>query len=104
MEENYRELEEIWQLDALKEFKEKKKLTSMMRRIIGMGVATGGVWTGNLRAVRHVLSVRVDAAAEEEIAYVFGVILKRMLEAEPTILADFEQTDDGFWKPKYWKI
>ena len=104
MEENYRELEEIWQLDALREFKEKKKLTSMMRRIIGMGVATGGVWTGNLRAVRHVLSVRVDAAAEEEIAYVFGVILKRMLEAEPTILADFEPTDDGFWKPKYWKI
>lgn len=104
MEENYRELEEIWQLDALKEFKEKKKLTSMMRRIIGMGVATGGVWTGNLRALRHVLAVRVDAAAEEEIAYVFSLILKKMLESEPTMFSDFEQTDDGFWKPKYWKI
>ena len=76
----------------------------MMRRIIGMGVATGGVWTGNLRAVRHVLSVRVDAAAEEEIAYVFSLVLKRMIEEEPHIFADFEQTEDGFWKPIYWKV
>ncbi len=104
MEENYRELEEIWSLDTLKEFKTKKKITSMMRRIIGMGVATGGVWTGNLRAVRHVLSVRVDPAAEEEIAYVFSQVLKRMIEDEPNIFADFQQTEDGFWKPTYWKV
>jgi thymidylate synthase (FAD) len=69
-----------------------------------MGVATGGVWTGNLRALRHVLAVRVDAAAEEEIAYVFSLVLKRMIEEEATIFADFEQTDDGFWKPVYWKV
>jgi thymidylate synthase (FAD) len=104
MEENYRELEDIWSLDSLKSFKEKKKITSMMRRIIGMGVATGGIWTGNLRAIRHVLSVRVAAAAEEEIAYVFGLVLKRMMEEEPTIFADFEQTEDGFWTPRYWKV
>lgn len=104
MEENYRELEEIWSLDSLKSFKKKKKITSMMRRIIGMGVATGGIWSGNLRALRHVISVRVDAAAEEEIAYVFSLALKRMMEEEPTIFADFEQTEDGFWKPEYWKV
>jgi thymidylate synthase (FAD) len=104
MEENYKELEDIWNLDALKAFKEKKKITSMMRRIIGMGVATGGVWTGNLRALRHVLAVRIDAAAEEEIAYVFSLVLKRMIEEEPTIFADFKQTEDGFWKPVYWKV
>jgi thymidylate synthase (FAD) len=104
MEENYQELEEIWDFEALTEFTTKKKITSMMRRIIGMGVATGGVWTGNLRAVRHVLSVRVDAAAEEEIAYVFSLVLKRMIAEEPTILADFQQTADGFWTPTYWKV
>jgi len=104
MEENYRELEEIWHIDDLSSFQEKKKLTSMMRRIIGMGVATGGVWTGNLRALRHVLAVRVDAAAEEEIAYVFGLVLQRMIAEEPSIFADFEQTDDGFWTPTYWKV
>ena len=104
MEENYRELEKIWSFDTLKEFKKKKKITSMMRRIIGMGVATGGVWTGNLRALRHVLSVRVDPAAEEEIAYVFTRVLKRMIDEEPNFFADFEQTEDGFWKPTYWKV
>lgn len=104
MEDNYRDLEAIWSLDTLQAFKTKKKITSMMRRIIGMGVATGGVWTGNLRALRHVLAVRVDPAAEEEIAYVFSMVLKRMIEAEPTIFADFQQTDDGFWKPTYWKV
>lgn len=104
MEENYRELEEIWKLDDLQSFKQKKKITSMMRRIIGMGVATGGIWTGNLRALRHVISVRLDPAAEEEIIYVFSLLLKRMMEAEPTIFADFEHTEDGFWKPKYWKV
>ncbi|PIE31511.1 thymidylate synthase (FAD) [candidate division KSB3 bacterium] len=104
MEENYCELEEIWQLDSLKAFKKKKKITSMMRRIIGMGVATGGVWTGNLRAIRHVLAVRVVAAAEEEIAYVFSLVLKRLIDEEPTIFGDFEQTEDGFWEPTYWKV
>lgn len=104
MEKNYKRLEAIWNIDSLKKFKEKKKITSMMRRIIGMGVATGGVWTGNLRALRHVISVRVDEAAEEEIALVFGLVLKKMIEEEPTIFADFEETDDGFWKPKYWKV
>ncbi|MCP4402477.1 MAG: FAD-dependent thymidylate synthase [bacterium] len=104
MEENYRELEEIWRFDSLKAFKKKKKITSMMRRIIGMGVSTGGIWTGNLRAIRHVLAVRVDEAAEEEIAYVFSLVLKRLIEVEPTIFADFEQNEDGFWKPKYWKV
>ena len=104
MEENYRELESIWQLDQMKAFEQKKKITSAMRRIIGMGVATGGVWTGNLRALRHVLALRIDASAEEEIAYVFTLILKKMLEQEPNFFADFHQTEDGFWKPEHWKI
>jgi len=104
MEENYKRLKEIWNIDSLKAFKEKKKITSMMRRIIGLGVATGGVWTGNIRAIRHVLSVRVDAAAEEEIAYVFTLVLKRMMEEEPILFKDFYQTEDGFWAPKYVKV
>jgi len=40
MEENYRHLLRIWSYDDVKAFNEKKKLTSMFRRIIGMGVAT----------------------------------------------------------------
>lgn len=104
MEENYRELEDIWQMDRLQAFEQKKKITSALRRIIGMGVATGGVWTGNLRAIRHVLALRVDAAAEEEIAYVFTLVLKCMLDQEPNFFSDFRRTADGFWKPEHWKI
>jgi len=104
MEENYHDLLVIWQDEMEKDFHTKKILTSMMRRIIGLGVATGMVWSGNLRELRHIISVRVDASAEEEIAYVFSLVLKRMIEEEPEIFADFTQTEDGFWKPEYWKV
>lgn len=106
-EENYRELEEIWDLTGVnaqsKAFSVKKKLTSMFRRIIGMGVATGGVWSGNLRALRHIFGARCDPAAEEEILLVASLMLQRMREAEPILFGDFTYTD-GYWRPTYWKV
>jgi thymidylate synthase (FAD) len=103
MEQNYQELSEIWDYDSLKEFKEKKRLTSLFRRVIGMGVATGGVWTGNLRALRHIFAMRCDPAAEEEICYVASTMLERMIEAEPDVFGDFYK-ENGYWKPKHWKV
>ncbi len=70
MEDNYTQLVELWDMDNLPSFKTKKQLTSCFRRIIGMGVSTGGVWTGNLRGLRHVLTMRCHESAEEEIAIV----------------------------------
>jgi len=99
-EENYAECEAIWQIDSLKAFKVKKKLTSMFRRILPIGIATGGVWTLNLRALRHVLSMRLDPAAEEEMLVVFGLILEAMKRVEPLFFGDFGEDN----KPKYWKI
>jgi thymidylate synthase (FAD) len=103
MEENYQELLAVWNYASLQKFKDKKKLTSLFRRIIGMGVATGGVWTGNLRALRHIFAMRCDPAAEEEICYVASMMLQRMMEAEPSVFGDF-YLEEGYWKPKYWKI
>ncbi|MDM8519581.1 FAD-dependent thymidylate synthase [Anaerolineales bacterium HSG6] len=103
MEENYQALLDIWDYESLKQFKEKKKLTSLFRRLIGMGVATGGVWTGNLRALRHIFTMRCDPAAEEEICYVASMMLERMIEAEPDVFGDFHK-EDGYWKPKYMKV
>ena len=103
MEENYAELLKIWDLDQ-GNFHYKKTMTSMFRRIIGMGVATGGVWTGNLRAIRHVLAMRTTEAAEEEICYVFSNIMKKIQELEPTIFGDFKQDEYGFWSPTYKKV
>ncbi len=103
MQQNYHDLLETWNYEHLKEFKEKKRLTSLFRRIIGMGVATGGVWTGNLRALRHIFTMRCSPEAEEEICYVASLMLTRMIEAEPDIFGDFH-LENGYWRPKHWKV
>jgi thymidylate synthase (FAD) len=105
-EQNYDGLQKIWadELSPTSNFTHKKHITSMMRRIIPMGVATGGVWTMNARAIRHIIAMRASEAAEEEILYVFSKIAKEMVESEPMLLGDFSQTIDGFWVPKYKKV
>jgi len=102
----YRFLEWIW-ADELKPesgFKQKKELTSLFRRIVGMGCATGGVWTGNIRAIRHVMTMRCEPAAEEEILHVFSRIVVEMKKREPMLVGDFEQDADGYFRPKYKKV
>lgn len=103
---NYNDLQSIWKEELAPEskFHGKKQITSMMRRIIPMGVATGGVWTLNVRALRHVIAMRASEAAEEEILYVFGKIAKIMSDGEPMMFGDFTQTPEGFWTPKYPKV
>lgn len=102
----YRVLETVWKDELAPEskFTEKKQITSMMRRVIGMGVATGGVWSGNLRALRHVMALRCEPAAEEEILHVFSRIIVMMKEREPAVLGDFEKDEQGYWRPKYKKV
>jgi thymidylate synthase (FAD) len=106
MAENCAELLDIWKMDeGNRDFKYKKRVTSCLRRVIGMGVATGGVWTGNLRALRHVIALRADEpAAEEEIFHVFSRIGKIMMEREPAIFGDFSADEHGSIVPKYRKV
>jgi thymidylate synthase (FAD) len=85
-------------------FKKKKILTSMMRRIIPMGVATGGVWSFNLRSLRHIFTMRCSSAAEEEIMYVACLLLEKMIETEPVFFKDFYKDEQGYWKPVYMKV
>ena len=102
-ESSYLELCEIWGIEDMKDFSQKKILTSMFRRVIGMGVATGGVWTFNLRALRHIIALRTTPHAEEEISYVVSMIAKDLVSREPRIMCDFEETEAG-WVPKYHKV
>jgi thymidylate synthase (FAD) len=106
MQENYKELSEIWadELSEKSKFKDKKNITSMMRRIIGMGVATGGIWTGNIRALRHILTMRASAAAEEEILLVAIKMFEILVREEPTFFGDFTKNEQGYLKPKYIKV
>ncbi len=105
IEDAYKRLCIIWDMDESdKNFAYKKKMTSCLRRIIPMGIATGGVWTGNLRALRHVIALRTEPAAEEEIFYVFSRIAEIMLQAENFIFKDFSIQEKGGFAPKYPKV
>lgn len=105
-EHAYRIMEAIWadELAPTSKFQGKKEITSLMRRIIGMGVATGGVWSGNVRALRHVLTMRCSPQAEEEILHVFSQVAKYMRDKEPMLFGDFYQVDNKYWLPKYLKV
>lgn len=104
-EAEYAELLQIWNMDAgHHNFSYKKKVTSCLRRIVGLGVATGGVWSGNIRALRHVIAMRASDAAEEEIFHVFTRIGKIMIEKEPLLFGDITESKTGALSLKYWKV
>ena len=102
----YRLLETLWaaELAPASKFSRKKEITSMMRRVVGMGASTGGIWTGNIRALRHVITMRAAPEAEDEIAYIFCALAKLLSEREPMLFGDFTQTPEGFWVPRYRKV
>ena len=102
----YMQLDAIWsqELSPESKFKAKKEITSMMRRIIPMGVATGGIWTGNVRALRHICEMRCSPAAEEEILLVANQMLAILKEHEPNLFGDFKADADGFQRPEYKKV
>ncbi|MBS1253638.1 MAG: Flavin-dependent thymidylate synthase [Anaerolineales bacterium] len=73
-----------------KAFHEKKKITSAMRRIAPQGLGTSIGWSANARTIRHILEMRTDPAAEEEIRRVFGLIGQIMTERYPNLFGDYE--------------
>jgi thymidylate synthase (FAD) len=84
-------------------FHEKKHKTSFMRRFAPDGVATGIVWTANIRTLRHTIEARTDLGAEEEIRLVFGKIGELMRAEAPDLFGDYTVTD-GAWVPKWRKV
>jgi len=85
-------------------FHEKKEKTSFMRRFAPDGVATGIVWTANIRTLRHTIEARTDPGAEEEIRLVFGKIGELMRAEAPALFGDYEVRDDGAWVPGWRKV
>lgn len=85
-------------------FSRKKEITSLSRRPIGMGIATGGIWSGNIRALRWIAELRGTKYAEEEILVVSRLILKEMMQECPNLFGDFKCNEEGFWAPKYSKV
>ncbi len=84
-------------------FHEKKHKTSFMRRFAPDGVATGLVWSANVRTLRHTIEARTDPGAEEEIRLVFGMIGELMRAEAPALFGDYE-IRDGAWVPGWRKV
>lgn len=85
-------------------FAEKKAKTSFMRRFAPEGVATGMVWSANIRTLRHTIETRTAAGAEEEIRIVFDQIGRIMRQECPLLFGDYEVNDAGEWIPGWRKV
>ncbi len=111
IEERIRYLETIWGINDVDpktmkpamSFHKKKLLTSMFRRLIPMGVATGGVWTFNLRALRHIMALRTHPGAEEEISRVMHLIGTYIMKENKILFSDFKD-DEGHLVPQWPKV
>jgi thymidylate synthase (FAD) len=84
-------------------FHEKKHKTSFMRRFAPDGVATGLLWTANIRTLRHTIEARTDPGAEEEIRLVFGKIAELMRAEAPALFGDYT-VSGGAWVPRWRKV
>jgi len=83
-------------------FSQKKIITSALRRVAPIGLATNIGWTANFRTLRHVLEMRTDPHAEEEIRKVFSQVGLILCRRYPAIFGDYEAVacEDGHWHYK----
>ena len=84
-----REMAEIFDLDAPGSFDRKKKITSAMRRIAPIGLATNIGWSTNFRNLRHVIEMRTSPWAEEEIRLVFGQVAEIAIKRWGNLFSDY---------------
>ena len=89
-----KELARLFDIDN-KSFKDKKELTSAFRRLAPMGLATGIVWSANLRALRHVIEMRTSIHAEEEMRIVFSKVAELCADNWPMIFQDMKKDEQS---------
>lgn len=85
------ELAEHFKIDDMKNFNDKKKLTSAFRRLAPEGLATSIGWSANIRTLRFVLALRTHRSAEEEMRLVFDSVGKILVERYPNLFSDFQR-------------
>jgi thymidylate synthase (FAD) len=85
-------------------FHVKKEVTSALRRLAPIGLSTDLIMTMNLRTLRHVVEMRTDPGAEEELRLIFGTIGEIMVNEASGVFQDFDRAEDGHWLPRYRKV
>ncbi len=75
----------------------KKRYTSAARRVLPIGMATNIVWSCNMRALRHVIEMRTEPSAEEEIRLVLSKVASLAIARWRNIFGDYRVTEkDGY--------
>ncbi len=82
-------------------FSKKKEITSAMRRLAPIGLATAIGWTANFRTIRWCLEARSHPSAEEEIRAVFSRVGEIVTERYANMFGDFTATQVG--GHKHWE-
>lgn len=88
IEGNYTKLVVLSGINESTDFGWKKKMTSALRRILPEGRANAIFFSANHRALRHIIQMRTDRQAEEEVRRAFYPVFLAMKERYPAIYAD----------------
>lgn len=111
MEDFQRRMADATDLDNIEAFDIKKQITSAMRRFAPYGIRTHIVFTANHRALRHIVAIRNDVHAEEEIRLVAHAIGANLKAAFPNLYQDMEEQmvnqawgDEDVWKFSHHKV
>ncbi len=105
LEQVQRDLAGVFDIGGIKDFKKKKELTSLFRRLAPAGLGTTIMVTGNLRAFRHIIAARTAEGAEEEIRLVVGEIARILKIEYPAVFQDMTLDEStGEWKFQHEKV
>lgn len=88
IEDQYKELVKLSGINEATDFGWKKEMTSALRRVLPEGRANAIFFSANHRALRHIIQMRTDRHAEEEVRRAFVPVFYAMLERYPAIYAD----------------
>lgn len=87
----YKRVEKRLDMDSIKDFDTKKKLTSAMRRMLPNGQSNEMGVSLNLRSLRHTIEMRTSEFAEWEIRYVFNQIYDLVKNKYPMMFYDAKE-------------
>lgn len=79
-------------LDGMKNFDEKKKVTSALRRFAPNGQANEIAFFMNLRTLRHIIMLRTNRHAEWEIRLVFSQVYRLLKAKYPLMFSEAKET------------
>lgn len=88
-------LARLYDIENVKDFEVKKKLTSAFRRVAPLGLATGIGISFGLRSLRWVIEQRTSRHTEEELRIVFGMVAEDAMRRWPMVFQDFKKVDTG---------